>query len=496
MNNPAVFLVLGLGAAGMLSGYTAKRLSQVPAVSTPRGIVREKSPAAHIAAARSPDTLEQLAALDGPSLYSRLARWMVTASEAEVAGFWEIYQQENPRDPDIPELIFINWTRLAPSAAITAGAVVGDADLAWRAWASTDPQAALLAAIDAGSDCLTATVQAIGYHHPEWLRAHFDLLPESARKSALKAMDWSSHAHAKETLELLKEHDQFNPVVFTTLVRNDPWAAYEWFQQNRRIMSGTSGDTSHAMELLVTAMGESQPEVLTQLAKQTPAGLLKWKMEAALFENLLATDPQAALQEAKSTQAPVIAAERLAAVGSSLAKSDPAEALVIASLLFPVSSKASLQFPDGTRSGSQYAIPGVYEFFDALIATNPAGVLELAISRDGISGQGPGSLSHLTQQWAQDDLPAYANWVNRQSDPAIRSETVTVLINQLKYDKQYPEAIEWAMSSESSKKRCLESLLRSWRDDEPAAALQWLESAALPEEERRQLIKETKPFGN
>lgn len=190
MNKPAFFLIVGLGAAGLVSGYTAKRLTQVPDAPIPREIAREKSQPAPIAVARSTDTLEQLAALDGPSLYSRLARWMVTASEPEVASFWEIYRQENPRDPDIVELTFINWTRLAPQAAIAAAA--GDANLAWRAWACTDPQAALLAAIDADSVCLTATVQAIGYHHPEWLRAHFDILPESARKSALEAMDWSS----------------------------------------------------------------------------------------------------------------------------------------------------------------------------------------------------------------------------------------------------------------------------------------------------------------
>lgn len=297
-------------------------------------------------------------------------------------------------------------------------------------------------------------------------------------------------------MELLKEHDQFNPVVFATLVRNDPWAAYEWFQQNRRIMSGTSGDTSYAMDFLVTAMGESQPEALARLAKQTPAGLLKRKMEVALFKNLLATDPQAALLEAKSTQAPEIAAERLAAVGSSLAKSDPAEALAIASLLFPICSKASMQLPEGSHPSGSYSIPGIYEFFDALIATNPAAVLELAISRHGPSDQAPTSLSHLTQRWAQDDLPAYADWVNRQSDPAIRSEAESVVIQELQSNEQYPEAIKWVMSNESSKKRYLESVLRSWRDEESAAALQWLKAADLPEEERRQLIKDSKPFGD
>ena len=132
----------------------------------------------------------------------------------------------------------------------------------------------------------------------------------------------------------------------------------------------------------------------------------------------------------------------------------------------------------------------------ALIATNPAGILGLAISRVGPSNQAPTSLSHLTQRWAQDDLPAYADWVNRQSDPSIRDKAEAVLIQQLQSNEQHPEAMEWVMSRESSKKRNLENCLRNWREEEPAAALQWLEAADLPEEERRQLIKDTKPFGD
>ena len=53
--------------------------------------------------------------------------------------------------------------------------------------------------------------------------------------------------------------------------------------------------------------------------------------------------------------------------------------------------------------------------------------------------------------WAQQDLVAYTNWVNQQTDPKIREVAACTVANQLMNEQQYSEAAEWMMSSERSR---------------------------------------------
>jgi hypothetical protein len=191
------FLILGLSGAGLLSGLAARRLTLEPATAalkpppvettTPAAVKTPQSSDSKASKSapplgerrRSVDTLETLATLDGGSLYARLADWLMDASEQDIAAYWATYQN-GKRTNDLTDLVFLNWTRLNPQAAIAATAGGKDEHYAWWAWACHDPKASLAAAIATNPDRVNNVTWGIGEFHPEWLRAHFKELPESA----------------------------------------------------------------------------------------------------------------------------------------------------------------------------------------------------------------------------------------------------------------------------------------------------------------------------
>jgi hypothetical protein len=506
-----IFLVAGLCAAGFLSGFAGKRLTAsqpvAPAKSADQeGPARTRSTARDTADSpanarvkpapvkpstlRSTDTLETLAELDAESLYSRLALWMMDASEQDIAAYWETVREKKDRPNDITDLVFINWARLNPQGAIAAVAGTANEHYAWWAWSCHDPQGSLTAALAANPDRVNNVAWGLGEFQAEWLRAHWDQIPEAARSNAIRGMTkWDDTDQPLEVLEFIKKNDNsFNRGIFTTLIRKDPWAAYDWMQENESTITNYYGSKESVMNLLVETMAQSQPDALERLADQTPSGELKRKMEAALFENLLETDPDAAFEQAKSTKAPVIAAERLAAVGMSLVKTDPDKAFEIAGDLFAANPSALtvrtvIKSPNGSTSWGSSGNEGVMELVNALMAKDPAKVLTLQ-PPPGDGSNGPSSdFQTLTQMWAQQDLVAYTNWVNQQTDPKIREVAASTVANQLMNEQQYSEAAEWMMSSERSRGNIM-NLMYQWNRSSPGEAREWLESADLPEAEK------------
>jgi hypothetical protein len=242
------------------------------------------------------------------------------------------------------------------------------------------------------------------------------------------------------------------------------------------------------MELLVKTMGETQPDALQRLAEQTPAGDARRKMDAALFENLVKTDPDAALEQAESTKAPRIAAERLASVGLSLAQSDPDKALELTQKLFTIFPDALegitwVRYPNGS-SGSGASIEEVDQLVNGLMDRNPAQVLEMIPPGAERSMHGGSAFSRLANKWAENDLVGYTNWVNQQSDPAVRDPAASVVVDQLTQQHQFQEAVEWATSSEQTRAG-LFNIFYQWNRTNPGEARAWLDSADLSNSERK-----------
>ena len=515
MKKSPFFLLLGLCGAGLFSGIAVRRLTHgppLPAVAPAANRLeirtttaqetaeatassKSKPPAPAISRRRSTETVESLLAPDDGTLYARLAHWLIDASEQDIAAYWAGYQKGG-RTNDLTDLIFINWIRLNPREAIAAVAGSKDESRAWRAWACHDPQGSLAAAIAAGPEQVYSVAAGIGEFQPAWLRANLDLIPESARAGALSALTrWEDDGDPLETLEFLKRHrSEVDLGTLKALIRKDPFAALDWLQENPGIQTrqfDRNGNRYLPMDVLFTTMGEEHPDELERLAARTPSGELKRKMESALFGKLLTTDPEAAIQQAGSTESPRIAAERFAAVGLSLAKTDPEKAMEIARRLFAVCPDAldfadNIEFPNGYNSRSA-SIPGAQELMDALLAHDPAKVLEASVLPADQSSGVPARFYGLAHQWARHDPAAYSNWVNRQFDSNIRDSATGVMINQLQDGHQYAEAARWAMTSENTRAINLPNLFRIWKTENSDEALKWLESSGLPEAEKIKL---------
>jgi hypothetical protein len=513
VNKTPAVLILGLGIVGLVCGFAGKRLITQSNPAAPPPVASQARSASTRTAANPPasaasklpkpakilstDTLESLATADADSLYGRLAAWLMEASEPDVAAYWASVK-DKPRTNDITDLVFIHWTRLDPQAAIAAVAGTGSEHYAWWAWACHDPKGALAAAIAANPDRVNNVAWGIGEFHPAWLLEHFDEIPESGRGNAISGLTkWDDTDRPLEMLEFLKKHNSsFRPRIFEALVRKDPWAAYDWMQANPRSGNGFDADPfapgyGDMMAIFIKATSDSQPDILERLAAKTPSGELKRQMEAAVFNNLLKTDPTAALEQANATKAPLIASQRLAAVGLSQLETDPEQAFEIAKKLFATNPAALkirsvVQGPSGMRSMTTSTNSAVTAFVDALMAKDPAQVMALQPPPKGNPQYWDSDYMELGQRWAQQDLEGYTDWVKQQTDPAIRDAAVLPVVNSLIQSDQYVDAAEWARTSTAAKGQ-LTNLLYQWNRNAPDEARQWLESADLPAEEKTRL---------
>ncbi len=521
MSKPHLLLA-GLCAGGLLGGFATRKLVAPTTAAAPISqadprksrLSRDRSATAdspragrsragatrvEIPHQKSADTLESLLALKDDELYTRLAAWLTDAAEPDIAAFWASYGPRKGRSNDITDLVFLNWTRLDPQAAIAGSS---SDQHAWWAWACHDPEGALAEATAHAPDHVGHVAWGIGEFHPEWLRAHYSELSQGAKDNALNGMSkWSD---GQDPLAAIKFYQEIGRNVdkgtFKALVRQDPWSALDWVKEH----PGTDGrgySMGDPMQLIVDTMAAERPDDLERLAAQTPSGPLKVKLESALFASLLEADPEAALAKAKETNAPQIAAERLAALGLAAVKSDPEQAFKFASDLFDANPSAlqmfaMIEFPGG-GGGNGITIPGVRELFDGLMASDPARTLEMSIGKKGNAGNSP--FGQLSGQWIERDFPAYTAWLNRQTDPAARQEGGQMVSNKLQQEGNYAESAEWIMSMSGeiqNQTYGIANLLENWRRNDPDAAAEWLDSSDFSAGRKAKIQKVLDQNGN
>lgn len=520
MKKTPLFLILGLSGAGLLSGLAARRMTQGAAVVVPEAApVETKSTGGAKAAEaaifkqdqaapipvpvpQSTDTVEILLALDDATLYPRLAVWLLGAGEQDIAAYWNGYRGVKNRKNYIADLVFINWTRLNPSGAIAAVAGSTDDYFPWWAWTAHDPQGALAAATATSPKMVGWVARGIGGFHPDWLRQHLDQIPEESRARAFSSFkEVGDTENPLETLKFLQENSMgFDKGIFKSLAQKDPWEAFEWMKENPSMLSNRHRSDEGPLGILLGTMISDYPDDLKRLVAQTPSGELKRKMEATLFENLLATDPAAAIAQATATDSTVIAAERFAKIGLSLVRTDPDQAFEMARKLMAINpgrqdTSMRVEYPNGSSSWGGSG-NGSSELVAALIAKDPARLMEIAIPPDGGKVNESAFFSGAIQQWANQDLVSYTNWVNQQTDPAVRESAVGPVISQLSELGQFTEALEWARSSENTEENYLAGIFYRWRRADPAGAAGWLETSGLSAEKNARLQQNLKGFSS
>ncbi len=489
--------VVGLCAAALLAGFAARRVSdgrselaiahaEVAATSSQAINAFPSFPTHH-----STDTVETLAALDDTHLYARLALWLVDSSEPEIAAFWRGYSTKNDCSEEISDLIFLNWVRLDPQRAIAGAVASGEENRAWRAWACNDPRASLAAAIATQPDLVGDVILGIVNFHPDWLREHFEELPEDQRDDAIERLSASDGGeNPLAALNFLKAHGRDDPYrALESYAREDPWAALEWVEQNPGY-NDFFAEVTGAERTVISTLADESPDELARIAERTPSGKAKLVMEAALFDHLIKTDPGAAMDQAKSATIPRIAAERYAAIGIGVVQVDPEQALQVAKDLLAACPDAlyltaKIEYPDGNHH-QDIEIPGVSEFMNCLMARQPEKVMEMITSLPPESGNE--QFDKFSRQWIEQDLVAYLNWLNQQSDPAIRQSGASHVVDGLRDSSHYQEAAEWASSLEKMDTFQLERVLAGWLLQDPQAPAGWLKTTEIPPD-RKALIQ-------
>lgn len=442
------------------------------------------------AATKSDDTLESILQIDPVAEYGRLALWMVDASAEDIGAYWQHYRQRESRSNDINDLIFINWTRLDPEAAVTASSGTDDEHYAWWAWACHDPEKALAEVLVRDPERLNNVTWALGEFHAEWVMKHFDEIPEEGRDNVFFGMvKWDDAEDPGMILDFLKENGRgLETGLFKTLVRKDPWAAYERVTQlNGRENQYWGGE--NPMDVMIKSMAEFHPDLLERMAQMTTSGELKRRMESMAYDSLLSKDPEEAYRQALDERAPVIAADRLAKAGNALLAVDPDRAFGMAEAFFQltpdaITGRVVVERENGWGSrGSGGPGDG---FLSGLVANDASRTMELAVSEVS-EGQGRTDIVRtVSNLWAAQDLEGFAEGLAVMEPSDSRSVAVGVLVNQLAENGYQADAVQWCASDENMRGQ-LWGYFRAWHDVDPEAAAGWLSEADLSAEQRARL---------
>ncbi|RYD35009.1 MAG: hypothetical protein EOP87_08135 [Verrucomicrobiaceae bacterium] len=510
-------ILSGIAAVGVLGGavgYGARRLAgsagNLPAASAnttrssasvggqeasgetggPRGRSGAKLP--EIPHHKSEDTIASLLAGDPATSYGRTAAWLADAGEGEIAAFWTAYQG-GKRTNDMTDLVFLNWTRADPEKATAAVAGTKDEHYAWWAWAAHDPKRALAEASARNPDRLNNVTWGIGEFHPEWLRENFEKLPEDARGNAIGGMQkWPDRQDPEGSLDFMLKHDMgFERETFLSLVRKDPWAAQDWLERNPSVAGNQYSDDGTVVDMMMATLARERPEDLQRMVETTAPGESRRKMEQVLYEQLVTQDAEAALELARKGDAPMLKVQQLAQVGLKLMGEDPERAFALGAEMLETGGgklgyESRVEYENGMSSGSR---PGKGdELMNTLFDKDPARTMDLI----GASGQDPQAhvFQNLMSRWGQEDLAGLTAWANKQTRDETRYAAASQITGQLTQLGEYAEALEWAAAVQPSHRgHVISNTAQQWANNDPEAIREWLESAALPEDQRQQILK-------
>ncbi|MBK1880911.1 hypothetical protein JIN85_00710 [Luteolibacter pohnpeiensis] len=389
-----------------------------------------------------------------------------------------------------------------PQAAIAAVSGSQLEAVAWSAWSSSDPIAALNAAVEQNPEQLNAVASGIGEFHPNWLMEHFDDIPDESKPAALQGLaKWDDVEDAEKVLTFLTDHGFGIPSKMLMLLTNrDPWAAYAWVMENGK--SGSNGMYTDAFRTFAQTLQELDPGLIERFAKLAPPGQMKNRLDDAVFSNLLKSDPEAALKQSMATTAPITRTQRVAQVVQELVHENPDLAFTTVEELLEKNPNALqkgilIKTENSSMSFENPASDAISTMISSLVTADPARLMNTlpeVLDSDFYSS----SLYQASSQWARSDLDGYLDWIDNQVDSMVKPQQTHIAIQSLLSTGRYEEAATRSLNSNGSSKKNsnLMNVIMRWSRSSPEAAETWLKNSDLPQDQvqlQLKLIKQLHP---
>ncbi|RYD26193.1 MAG: hypothetical protein EOP87_23155 [Verrucomicrobiaceae bacterium] len=269
--------------------------------------------------------------------------------------------------------------------------------------------------------------------------------------------------------------------VFANFVKQDPWSALDWIKENPNLSRDMYGRSDRTTDILISTLLRENPGDLEKLAADTPAGAVRRKMEQALFDHLLETDPEKAMEQAKATKVPLMAAQRLGQIGLGFVGTDPEKAFGIAKEVLAAS-------PDSLKIDSMVYYPGggrgygdnskASQLMSALFTKDRERTMNLIAAQTDVSGKYSESLANLSRKWLEDDSEGFSKWAGGTTGKTLETASSQISFH-LAQRGLFTEAADWAAAGGQDAGQAYYGLLHYWKQSDPAAAAEWLESADL-----------------
>ena len=441
---------------------------------------------------QSSDTLESIKSAPSDELYSRLALWLMTADETDIAAYWDHFLTVEERPRQIFDLIMIGWTRVNPEGAIAATKGTEHEHYAWWAWACHDPDRALEVVMETDPSNAGNVSWGLGEFHPKWVRENWDMIPSSQRSNSLAGISkWAPTDDPMATAEFQIKNGMVPSVgALRYLVRQDPEAAYSWFEKNAKSLGSRYGQSDSAFRSIGAALAKDAPEVLEKVIAESSTATSRFHLESAAFEQSLKDDPDAALASAQANSNPEFAAHFMSQAGLKLVNSDPERAFQVAAKILETSDKAFAPLvleKDGknTYLGNNQA----RNFVSALAQHDPKRTVEEIIAPLDWE-QGRRIAGEVSVAWASQDPEGMQEWLKNNEPPTAQILSSTLVESYLQ-TQRFEEALNFVNGYAKKHGANLQSTYQRWLAHNPAEAKQWLDSSDFSAEEKQAL--ETPP---
>lgn len=423
-----------------------------------------------------------------------MARFIQTASRDELKAVIQRSADEGLYEANFTDQAWLRLVELDRDTALKSPA----SDPAWWAFAKIDPQAALTAALKAGSASLSSVIHSIAQSDPalaqKLLSEHPELDPRMAESGIVAGWERLSSAAA---VSYALEHSSYAlEAKFKDWVSKDPDQALAWMRglsdplQRRRVE-----DMAFSQRIA------TDPAAGLKEASQLPAGQRQLRQTTEAIASLSRTDPTGARAAVDTLPTPYARQKALAALAGSLSFSEPAAAV----RLIPdidwkslsthnIESSWTYASPDGGSKSVGFTEGyALQPLVDGLMSSAPKATAEALVALPEESGA---PVTAAIQKWAALEPEAASAWLKELPAGPARDQGIEGLTNWLVNENPEPDyasALAWADSASAEAREAFSiNILQNWKARDPAAAAAAVANLPLDEARKAEILDRIK----